>query len=91
VDDAGIEDDAFTGGEPTDTFAECGHHAGSVGSEDARLRDGGKAFSNPDVEAVQRRGPQLDEHLAWTGLGVRDLLEPEHLRPPVLVNAHGPH
>ncbi len=37
---------------------------GTVGAEDARLRHRRKTLADPDVEMVERRGAQADQHLA---------------------------
>ncbi len=62
-----------------------------VGSEDARLRHGRQPLADPDVEMVQRRGAQADEHLACSGLRVGRLLEHQHLGAAVLVDPHRAH
>jgi hypothetical protein len=40
---------------------------------------------------VQRRGAEADEHLARPGLGIRRLLEHEHLGAAVLVDSNRAH
>ena len=77
-----IDDDALAGVDPD---------AGAVGAEDARLRHGGKPLPHPEVEVVERRRPQLDEHLARPGDRVGDLLVAEHLGAAVLMDPHRLH
>jgi hypothetical protein len=89
--DAGIEDDALAELQAADAVAERLDHACAVGAEDARLRHRGEPFADPDVEMVQRRGAQADEHLARPGLWIRSLLELEHLGAAVLVDPHRAH
>ena len=56
VREAGVDHDALVG---------AGDHAGAVGAEDVRLRRrDGQPLPDPDVEVVERRGAELDEHLA---------------------------
>ena len=70
-----------------DPLVAAGDHPGAVGSEDARLRHRGQAFPDPEVEVIERRGAQLDEHLARPGLRIRRILVAEDLRPALLVDA----
>ncbi len=62
-------------------------HAGAVGAEDARLRHRRKSFANPDIEMIERRRPQFDEHLALGGLGIRGVLVAQDLRAAVLMDS----
>ena len=88
---ARVENDALTGLEACDAVTECLDDAGSVGAEDPRLRDGRQALADPDVEVVERRGAETDEHLP----GIRDrvgrLLEHENLGAAVFVDPHRAH
>ena len=67
------------------------HDSGAVGTEDSRLRHGRQALADPQVEVVERRRAQLDQDLsgAWHRIG--GVLVAKHVRPAVLVNAHGFH
>ena len=47
-----------------DALAGVGADARAVGAEDARLRHRREALAHPEVEVVQRRRAQLDQHLA---------------------------
>jgi hypothetical protein len=40
---------------------------------------------------VQRRGAETNEHLARSGLGIRGVLEHEHLGPAVLMDPNRAH
>jgi hypothetical protein len=85
--EAGIEHDAVSFGEAVDALAEPDDHAGPVRAEDPRLRSGGKPAAQPDVEVVERGGPEADQDLAGPGLRVGSVLEAQDLRPAVLVDA----
>ena len=89
--DAGIEDDPLARLEAAHAVAERLDHAGPVRAEDARLRHGRHPLADPDVEMVQCRSAQADEHLARSGLRVGRLLEHEHLGAPVLVDPNRAH
>jgi hypothetical protein len=78
--DAGVDQHAAPVDEP-----------GSVGAEDSRLRHRGQPLPDPDVQAVQRRGPELDEHLARPGLRVGRVFVAQDLGAAVLVDPHGFH
>ncbi len=86
-----VDHDTLTWRERRDTLADRLDHTGAVGAEDARLRYRWKPFPHPDVEVVERRGMDPDEHLAGAGLGVGRVLVPQHLRATVLVNPDGLH
>jgi hypothetical protein len=89
--DPGVDDDALAGLESRHALAERLDDAGSVGAEDARLGDGRQALADPDVEMVQRRGAETDEHLALTCDRIRRLLEHQHLGAAVLVDPNRAH
>ena len=89
--DAGVEDDALAELEAGHAVAERLDDAGSVGAEDARFRHRRQPFSDPDVEMVQPGGAEADEHLARPGLGIRHLLEHEHLGAAVVVDPDRAH
>ena len=89
--DAGVDHDRAARLEAVDAVAERLDDAGAVRAEDARLRHRRQALADPDVEVVQRRGAQPDEHLARGRHGIRHLLEHEHLRPAVLVDPNRLH
>ena len=89
--DPGVEDDALAELEAGHALAERLDDAGSVGAEDARFRYRRQSLADPDVEMVQRRGAQADEHLAGPELRIRRLLEHEHLGPAVLVDPNRAH
>ena len=89
--DAGVEDDPLAGLEAAHALAKRLDHAGSVRSEDARLRHGRHPLADPDVEMVQCRSAQADEHLARSGLRIGRLLEHEHLGASVLVDPNRAH
>ena len=59
---------------------------GAVGSENPRLRHGGPAAPDPEVEMVERGGAKLDEHLVRARLGIGRVLVAENLGPAVLVD-----
>jgi hypothetical protein len=63
-------------------------HSRTVGSEDPRLRDRRKSRADPEVEAVQRGGAELDENLAGAGLRIGRVLVAKNFRPAVLVDAN---
>ena len=84
--EAGIEHDALAGGQPVDAVTERLDHAGAVRAEDPRLRHRGQPPAYPDVEMVERRGPETDENLARPGDGVGYLLHAEDVRAAVLVD-----
>ena len=44
-------------------------------------------LADPHVEMVERRRPQLDEHLVVARHRIRHVLVPENVRAPVLVDA----
>ncbi len=89
--DARIENDALAGLEAAHTLAERLDDAGAVGAENARLRHRGEPFADPDVEMVQCRSAEADEHLARPGLRIRRLLEHQNLGPAVLMDSHRAH
>ena len=89
--DAGIDDDPLAGLEAAHAVAQLLDNTRSVRSEDARLRHRRHSLADPDVEMVQRRGAQADEHLACSGLRIGRLLEHEHLGAAVLVDPHRAH
>ena len=85
--DPGIDDDACTR-----LVGVAAHDdAGPVGAEDSRFRHRGKAFADPDVEVVERRSAELDQHLVGARLGIRRVLVAKHLRPAVGVDSYGFH
>ena len=63
-----------------------GDHARAVGAEDPRLRHRRRAPAQPDVEMVQRGGPQLDQHLVRARDRVWHLLVVQDLRAALLVD-----
>ena len=71
-----------------DPLAGVDSHAGSVGTQDARLRHGRKSFPHPEVEMVERRGPHLDQHLARPCNGVGSVLVAQNFGAAVLVDAN---
>ena len=73
--DAGVDEHALPVGDP-----------GAVGAEDPRLRHGGPALSDPEVEMVERSGAKLDEHLVRPRLGIGRVLVAENLGAAVLVD-----
>ena len=89
--DAGIDDDALAGVEAVDALSEGLDEARSVGAEDARLRDGGETFADPDVEVVQRGSLELDENLALARSRIGRLFEDENLGAAVLMDPHCAH
>src|SRR6187200_155169 len=86
-----VEDDPLPDVEPVDALPERLDHAGAVCTQDPRLRNGRQPFADPDVEVVERRGPEADEHLARAGNRIRDFLDPDDLRATVLVDPGGEH
>ncbi len=76
--DRGVDDNALV---------RARQHAGAVGAEDARLRHRRKSLANPDVQMIERRRPQFDEHLALGGLGIGDLLVAQDLGAAVLMDS----
>ena len=87
----GVEHDALAHVQAIDALADRLDDAGAVGAEDAGLRDGGEPPAHPDVEVVERRRAEPDEHLARAGHRVGDLLDPQHLGAAVLVDTGGEH
>ena len=77
--------------EAVDALPERLDHAGAVCAEDPRLRHGRQPLADPDVEVVERRGPEADEHLSRAGDRIGDLLDAEDLRAAVLVDPGGEH
>jgi hypothetical protein len=69
-----------------DTFVGACDHARSVCAENPWLRDGRKAFPDPDVEVVERCRAQLDECLALGRNRIGSVLVAQHFRPAVLVD-----
>jgi len=69
----------------------CLDHARAVCTQDPRLRNGRQPFADPDVEVVERRGPEADEHLARARNRIRNFLDPDDFRAPVLVDPGGKH
>ena len=65
--------------------------ARAVGAEDPRLRHRREALADPDVEMVQRRGVQPDEHFARRGHRIGHLFEDEDLGAAVLMDPHRAH
>src|SRR5439155_1659420 len=55
------------------------------------LRHRRQAFADPEIEVVERRRPELDQHLAVARLGIRSVLVDEHLGAAVLVDAYRLH
>ena len=72
-------------------LAGVGADSRAVGAEDARLRHRRKALAHPEVEVVERRSPQLDQHLAVAGDGIRRVLVSKNLRSAVVVYPDGLH
>src|SRR5262249_35012269 len=68
-----------------------GDDARTVRAEDARLRNRGETFANPEVEVVERGGAQLDEDVVRAGLGVGRVLVPKDLGAAVLVDSYRVH
>ena len=60
--------------------------AGAVGAEDPRLGSRWAAAANPEVDVVQGRGAEADQHLVRAGDRVRRIFVAEHLGPAVLVD-----
>jgi hypothetical protein len=46
---------------------------------------------DPEIEMVERGGPEADEHLSRAGSGILHVLVTEHLGTAVLVDAHSLH
>src|SRR3954447_13226362 len=86
--DPRIEHDAIAHDELVDTRAERRDDAGPVRSQDPGLRYGREAHADPDVEVVERRRREADEHLAVTGSRVGYILVPQDLRAALLVDAN---
>src|SRR5215831_12411964 len=74
-----------------DALAGVDTNARAVGSEDVRLRHRRQAFANPDVEVIQRRGAEIDQHLPALRHGIRRILVAENLRSSVVVYTDGLH
>ena len=89
--EARVDDDLVALPEAVDALAERHDDAGAVGSEDARLGRGGEAAAEPDVQVVEARRPQADQHLARPGDRIGRVLVPENLGPSVLVDPNGFH
>jgi hypothetical protein len=87
----GVEDDPLPHVEPVDALPERLDHAGAVCTEDPRLRHGRQPLADPDVEVVERRGTEADEHLSRAGNRIRDVLDPDDVRAAVLVDPGGEH
>ena len=87
----GVDHDAIADGEPVDAWAERFHHARAVRAQDARLRHGREPHAHPDVEMVERRGRQPDQHLALRRLRIGHVLVPQHVRAAVLVDPNRLH
>ena len=86
-----VDDNRVADVEARDARPQVAHDAGAVCAEDARLGHGGQAPADPDVETVDRCGPQLDENLAGPGHGIGRFLQPEHVGAAVVVDAYGQH
>ena len=84
--EAGVQHDILADLDTGDTVAERLDDPCSVGAENPGLRRRGHPHPRPDVEVVQRRCPQADEHLTRRGDRIGRLLVAEHLRPAVLVD-----
>ena len=80
--EAGVEDDLLTDVQAVDALAESLDDAGPVSPEDAWLRRRGHPHPCPDVEVVQRRSAEPDQHLARPRDGVRE--HPRSAGPPGL-------
>ena len=76
--DPGVDDHALVG---------PGDDPGAVGAEDARLRDRRETLADPEVEMVERRRPQLHEHVVRAGFRIGHLFVPQHLGAAVLVDS----
>lgn len=60
----------------------------NVGKRDVEPRH---AFTDIDVDVVERADVDLDPYLAWSGLGIRNLLDSQHIPIAVLVEPHSLH
>ena len=89
--DPRVDHDAVADRRPGDAVAERFDDARAVGPEDARLRNRGKPLADPDVEMVEGRRADPDEHLARAGDGIGHLLDPEDVRAAVLVDPGSEH
>ena len=69
VDDAGVDHDAVALAEAGHAVADGRDEARSVRAEDSRLRHGGQALPNPDVQVVQAGRSKRDQHLAGSATG----------------------
>ena len=87
----GVEDDPLAHVQALDALAERLDGPRAVGTEDPRLRHRGEPFAHPDVEVVEGRRLEADEHLACAGHRIGHLLDPDHLRAAILVDARGKH
>ena len=81
-----VDHDAVADGEAVDARPERLDDAGAVRAEDPGLRHRREPLAHPDVEVVERRRREADEHLALARLGVGHVLVPEHLGAAVLVD-----
>ena len=82
---AGIENDPLACLEAADPVARH-DDAGAVRAQDPWLGDGGEALAHPDVEVVERRRMEPNEHLTRARNGIRDVLDAQDLGAPVLVD-----
>jgi hypothetical protein len=86
VGEAGVDHDPLALLEALDAVADFGDDPGAVGAEDARLRDGGEALPEPEVEMVERGRAQANEDFSPPRARVLDLVEAQDLGAAVLVD-----
>jgi hypothetical protein len=81
-----VDQDCIARGEAVGAGAEHSDDAGAVSPEDARLRYRRETLADPEVEMVESCRPQADEDFPGAGCGILDVLVPEDLGTPVLVD-----
>jgi len=69
-----------------DALVCAGDHARAVGAEDARLGHRRQTLADPDVEMVEARGVQLDQHVVIAGRRIGDVFVAQHFRAAVLMD-----
>src|SRR5208282_21865 len=87
----GRKQNALSGFEVSDIFADFDNFAGNVAAEDVRQVHARETFAHPDVEVVQSAGAHANEYLIFARFGVGDIFVSEDFRTTELMDANGFH